>query len=146
MALLAHDAADRVQQLTALTERLTGRLAEESAAFEARRPQDATASLEETARLANLYRHESARIKADPGLIAAAPAAQRARLAEATRAFEAALSRHARALEAAKTITEGIVQAVAREVAAARASGAGYGASGRTVAGDAAAVALNRRA
>jgi len=146
MALLAHDAADRVRQLTALTERLTARLAEESAAFEARRPQDASASLEETARLANLYRHESARVKADPSLVAAAPTAERARLAEATRAFETALARHNRALEAAKTLTEGIVQAIAREVAAARASGAGYAASGRAVAGDAAAVALNRRA
>ena len=48
------DADDRVDQLIALTQRLTERLAEETRAFENRRPQDAVPGLEETQRLANL--------------------------------------------------------------------------------------------
>lgn len=146
MSLAAADAADRVQQLITLTEQLTERLAGEAALFEARRPQDAAAGLEETGRLANLYRHESMRVKANPDLIAGAPAAARERLVKATLAFDATLARHAHALEAAKTVTEGLVQTIAREVASVRAAGAGYGPGARATSGDARAVTLNRQA
>jgi hypothetical protein len=146
MALSAADPADRVEQLIALTETLSARLAAEAAAFEARRALEAAPELEETARLANLYRHECTRIRLDPSLIAEAPKAARERLATATQAFEAVMSRHARGLEAARTLTEGLVQTIAREVASRRAPGAGYGAGGAATAGDATAVTLNRRA
>ena len=146
MALSAFDVHDRVLQLTTLTETLTGRLSAEAAAFEARRSLGEPADLEETARLANLYRHECARVKLDPGLIAGAEPHARRRLAEVTRDFEAVLSRHAHALQAAKTLTEGLVRAVAQEVAAARPPAAGYGASGHAATGDARAVTLNQRA
>ncbi|NEX95188.1 flagellar basal body protein [Caulobacter sp. 17J65-9] len=146
MTLAAIDAADRVQQLIALTEQLTGRLAEEAALFEARRPQDAAAGLEETGRLANLYRHESMRVKANPDLVAGAPKALRLQLVEVTRAFETMLERHSHALAAAKAITEGLVQTVAREVASARAAGTGYGPGARATVGDSRAVALNKQA
>jgi hypothetical protein len=146
MALSAADATDRVEQLIALTERLTERIAAELAAFEARRPQDAAAGQDETHKLANLYRHESMRVKADPSLLAGAPAELRRRLVRATETFDSVLARHSRALEAAKTITEGLVQTIAREVAAARAPAAGYGAGGRATNGDASAVTLNRKA
>ena len=66
MALAASTSAQRVEQLIMLTERLTGLIAEQLRAFEARRPHDAAANAEETARLANLYRHESLKLKADP--------------------------------------------------------------------------------
>ena len=146
MSLSANDAADRVSQMTALTERLTERLTVEAAAFEARRPQDVTSALPETQELANIYRRESARVKADPSLIEAAPAAARAALLRATEAFEAVLTRHFRALEASRTLTEGLVKASAREVVEARAPGTGYGASGRAMGADARAVTLNRQA
>src|SRR5690606_8645322 len=92
MSLSADDAADRVSQITALTERLTERLTVEAAAFEARRPQDAAKGMTETQDLANVYRRESAKVKADPSLIEAAPAAARAALLKATEAFEAILT------------------------------------------------------
>ena len=57
MIATADDAAERVEQLILLTERLTGLVAEQAQAFEARRPHDAVIHLEETGRLANLYRH-----------------------------------------------------------------------------------------
>ncbi|MEH6664429.1 MAG: flagellar basal-body protein FlbY [Brevundimonas sp.] len=138
--------AEHAAHLTALTERLTGRLAEETRCFEAHRPQDVAAGVAETQELANIYRRETARLKADRGLLEGLPTAERDALIAATRAFEAVLARHNRALEAAKTITEGLVQAIAQEVAAARAQGAGYGASGRAAAVDGRAVTLNRKA
>ncbi len=146
MGLSATDAQDRVEQLLALTETLTERMGREAAAFEARRPLDAAPEMQETARLANLYRHECTRVKADPGLLSAADPNLRKRLAEATKAFERMLDRHATGLEAARTLTEGLVQAVAQEIAGARAPAAGYGSTGAAAAGDATAVTLNRRA
>lgn len=139
-------ADDRVAQLTGLTERLTELLTAEAAAFEARRPHEAAPMSEETARLANLYRHESARIKADPSLVADAPAAARRRLVRSTQSFETVLARHGRALAAAKQITEGIVQAIAEEVASVRDARSPYGANARAPAADASAITLNRRA
>lgn len=139
-------ATERVRALTRLTERLTARLSAEAAAFEAKRPQDIAAGVAETQDLANQYRRESARVKADRALIAPAPAVERAALIAATQAFEAVLSRHARALEAARTVSEGLVRTIAAEVSAQRAKGAGYGAAGQATDGDARAVALNQTA
>lgn len=139
-------ADERVAQLTGLTDRLTDLLTAEAAAFEARRPHEAAPMAQETARLANLYRHESTRVKADPSLIAGAPAPARQRLLRSTQAFEKVLVRHGRALAAAKQITEGIVQAIAQEVASARDARSPYGANARAPSADASAITLNRRA
>ena len=140
------NASARVRQLIDLTRRLTERLEAEARAFEARRPQDAAATLSETQDLANQYRRESAQVKADPSVLAGAPVAERQRLIEATRAFDAVLARHARAVEAARIISEGLVQAIAAEVAAQRGAPSAYGASGHATAADGRAVALNRTA
>jgi hypothetical protein len=64
MALAANDAADRVDQLIILTERLTEVVAKQCQSFEQHRPQDAASLMEEANRLANLYRHGSAAIPA----------------------------------------------------------------------------------
>ncbi|MDO9335595.1 MAG: flagellar basal body protein [Caulobacteraceae bacterium] len=146
MALDAHDAADRVGQLIMLTERLTGLIADQALAFERRRPQDAAAHLEETSRLANLYRHESARVRAQPALIAGASLEQRRALMRATEGFDAVLARQGRALEAAKTVTEGLVKAIAEEVVNQRSAGPGYGPGATPLAADGRAIALNRSA
>lgn len=149
MALAASDAADRVDQLIILTERLTDLMAKEARAFEERRPQDAAANIEETQRLANIYRHESARVRADPSLVHAAPAGQRQRLIQATEAFDSVLARHGRALNAARTVTEGLVRAIAEEVASQRQQAGGYGPGATppaTSATAATAITLNRTA
>jgi hypothetical protein len=147
MALSATDATDRVEQLIILTERLTELIAIEAQAFEQGRPQDAAAQLEETSKLANIYRHESARVRANPALVASAPVAQRTRLIRSTEAFDAVLARQGRALEAAKTVTEGLVRAIADEVATSRAGTSGYGprATSHTT-GMATSITLNKRA
>jgi hypothetical protein len=142
----AAETETRAEQLLALTERLTDVLAIEAAAFEQRRPHEVAAGAAETARLANLYRRESARIKADPSFAGELSPTTRATLIRATEAFEAVLARHGRAVAAARTISEGLVQAIAEEVAATRQARTPYGADARAGTADASAIALNRRA
>lgn len=146
MALDAHDAADRVEQLIILTDRLTEMMAHQCQAFEQHRPQDAAVQMEEMSRLANLYRHESVRVRSSPVLVEDAPLEQRARLMRSTEAFDAVLARQGRALKAARTITEGLVHAIADEVASQRSSGTGYGPGAQAQHGDARAITLNKRA
>lgn len=148
MALAAHNPNDRVDQLVILTERLTDLIAKEATAFENRRPQDAAQYVEETAKLANLYRHESARVRANIALISSADAALRQRLVRATEAFDAVLARQARALNAARTVTEGLVKAVAEEIANQRAPASGYGAGARmnNPVSSGTAITLNKKA
>ncbi len=98
MTAASAEATERVEQLILLTERLTDLVASSAQAFEARRPQDAAAYVGETGRLANLYRHESTRIRGNPGLIAGAAPARRTHLVRATEAFDAVLARQARAV------------------------------------------------
>ena len=138
---------ENVQQLIALTEQLTERMRQDAEAFEARRPFEAAGRIEETQQLANLYRRESDRVRQNPGLLAGASQALRKRLARASEAFETTLARHGRAVFALKTVTEGVVQAIAEEVARTRAATAGYGPGARMATRDTAvAIALNRRA
>jgi len=147
MAIAASDAADRVEQLVILTERLTELIANQCQAFEQRRPQDAAAMLEETSRLANLYRHESARVRADPRMVESAPLEARTRLVRATEGFDAVLARQGRAIEAARTVTEGLVKCIAEEVASQRSQASVYGSGGMQSAGPTAtAITLNKRA
>lgn len=149
MAIAAVDADDRVHQLTLLTERLTDLIAKEATAFESHRPHEAARYVDETAQLANVYRHESMRVRHNPALIESARPELRQRLMRATEAFDAVLARQARAVNAAKTVTEGLVHAVAQEIASQRAAPATtYGAGGvvhdRPQHG--AAITLNRKA
>lgn len=147
MALAANDATDRVEQLVMLTDRLTALIASQAQAFEERRTVDAAGLLEEISKLANLYRHESARIRGDLSLISGAPADLRQKLVRATEAFDAVLARQGRAIEAARTVTEGLVKCIAEEVAAQRTQVSVYGSGGQQSAGaTATAITLNKRA
>jgi len=139
-------ANERVDQLILLTDRLTAMIRRETEAFEARRPQDVAATVSETARLANIYRLESARLKQDPSVLKLATEGRRRALVTATRAFDTALTRHGQVLAAARTITEGLVHAIAKEVIANRAKPVGYTSRARSTIGDSVAVTLNSRA
>jgi len=139
-------AHQNVLRLITLTEQLTGHIGADADAFEARRPHEAADRINETSRLANLYRHESARVKQSPALIADAPREVRLRLARASLAFERELARHGRALFAVKEVTEGVVHAIAQEVANSRASVSGYGPRAKSAPYDATAITLNHRA
>ena len=137
----------RIESLIALTERLTALITEQAQAFEARRPHDAALNMEETSRLANVYRQEAARARGEARPFADAPLALRAKLVRATEAFDAVIARQGRALGAAMKVTEGLVHAIAEEVAIQRSAQAGYGPTGIKPVGNAAtSVTLNRRA
>lgn len=139
-------ATAHARRLTSLTERLAERLESETRAFAERRPGDVVASLPQTQELTNQYRRESAQLRAAPGMMSAAPMTERTALIKATQRFEIILASHARAVEAARVISEGLVRTIAAEVAGARAMGAGYGASGHAHQGDGRAITLNRSA
>jgi hypothetical protein len=138
----------RIEALITLTGQLTDVIARQAACFEAHRPHDAAPLVAEMSPLANLYRHETARIREIPGLLdRIAPDLYKA-LATATEAFDAVLARQARAIEAAKEITEGLVRAIAEEVASQRgAKSATYGpASAPATSANVTAITLNKRA
>lgn len=137
----------RIGELTALTERLTALIAEQATAFEARRPQDAARNMDETTRLANVYRREAQILRAKPSLAERASLAERRALLRATEAFDAVMARHGRALNAVKTVTEGLVHAIASEIAKQRSANTGYGPAGKKASSNAAtSVTLNRHA
>ena len=136
----------RAQELINLTRALTERLAIERDAFRAHRAQDVAHGMAETQELANQYRKESGHLKANKAILMAAPVGERMALIKATEAFEAVLAIHARTVEAARTISEGLVRTIAQEVAGARAMGTGYGSTGHAAGGDSRAVTLNRMA
>lgn len=147
MALLADDAADRAGQLLLLTERLTALVVREGELLAAGRPLDGeTGDGAEMRRLANAYRLEMARIRADRELISAAPLRVRERLQAATEALQARLDTFLVGLTAAREITEGLVRAVAEEVQHARKGPAGYDALGGYAEAGALPVALDQRA
>ena len=128
-----------------LTEKLTRLLAEQARAFEQHRPQDAAVDIEEVSRLSNQYRAASAHVRGQPGLYESAPLDVRRRLLRATEAFDAVLQRQGRALAASKTVTEGLVRAIAEEIAVKRNVGRAYG-PGATRRQVATAITLNRHA
>jgi hypothetical protein len=134
-----------LEAIVALTDKLTGLLAEQARAFEQHRPQDAARELAEISRLTNIYRAASAHVRSQPKMVEAAPEALRTRLLRTTEAFDAVLQRQGRALGASKTVTEGIVKAIAEEIATKRNVGCAYGPNAlrRPVA---TAITLNRHA
>ncbi|MCC6786857.1 MAG: flagellar basal body protein [Hyphomonadaceae bacterium] len=129
MALIADDAAHRVEQLLLMTERLAALAAKDTRRIEAREPL-IEAETDEKNRLANAYRLELARIKQDHALIQAAPPALLDRLRQTTVALHKTLDAHELALNAVKVVSEGLVHAMAEEVVRQRGSGANYSAKG----------------
>lgn len=130
MALVAEHAADRVEQLVLVTERLTTLIEQETARIEARLPLLDGAEAEEKNRLANAYRLEFARVQQDPDLVKVAPRPLLDRLRLKTASLNAVLARHEAALNAVKLVSEGLVQAMAEEIARQRSQLDNYSASG----------------
>lgn len=130
MALIADDARDRAEQLLLMTERLTALAAEDTRRIEAREPLLDGPEADENSRLANAYRLELARIKQDQALIQGAPSELLTQLRRRTVDLHEALAAHEMALNAVKVISEGLVHAMAEEVARQRGSDAGYSAQG----------------
>lgn len=130
MALLADSPADRAEQLLLVTERLIELVVEETRRIDARETPLEGELAEEKQRLANAYRLELARIKDDKSLIEGAPAPLLAKLRERTAHLQEMLATHEIALAAVKLIAEGMVHAIAEEVARQQGGDAQYGAHG----------------
>ena len=130
MALVADHANDRAEQLIALTERLGVLVARETDRIRARLPLLEGAEAEEKHRLANAYRLELARLQQEPALIKAARQPLLDALKKRTAALNEALARHDAALNAVKLVSEGLVQAMAEEIARQRSRSDNYSASG----------------
>lgn len=146
MALHAHNAQDRAEQMLLLSQRLRGLIKRETALFEARTPHEAASFADEKNTLARTYRLETARIARDPGLLADAPDALRQQLREETLLLEVALRDNNKIAGVVRKLTEGLVQAIASEAATTRAQMSGYGANGQVNRdGTAIAITLNRQ-
>jgi hypothetical protein len=146
MALIAEGATDRAEQLLLITERLGALIEKETALIEARQPPLEGAEGDEKNRLANAYRLELARIKQDPSLIEGVAPALVEKLKVKTAHLHAALADHEIALGAVKIVAEGLVQAMAEEVARQRNGARGYGARGEIAAGQTGAAVLDKSA
>lgn len=130
MALIADDPTHRAEQLVAVTERLTALVLEDTRRIDAREPPLDGAEGDEKARLSNAYRLELARIKQDRTLIEGADPAILTRLRATTVSLHEALAGYELALGAVKLVSEGLVHAMADEVARQRRGDAQYGADG----------------
>ncbi len=130
MALLADGAQDRAEQLAIITTRLAALVEEDVRRIGARSPPLMGAQAEERNRLANAYRLELARIKQDPSLIAGAAPGALEKLKQDTQSLQDTLAAHELALGALKTVSEGLVQAMAEEVTRQRGGSLNYGAGG----------------
>jgi hypothetical protein len=124
------EANDRAEQLLAMTQRLASLVAAEIEAVKAHKLQSTTADWEEKERLVHSWRLEVSRIKADPGLMAGVAAETKAALRDSAQLLEQNLETHARALNATKTVTEGLVRSIAAEIASVRSAPAAYGRTG----------------
>ena len=146
--LAAGNPAERAEGLLRLTRRLTDLINEETRLFQDRRPQDALGLQDEKSQLANIYRAEVARARKEPTRFAGAPAPIKTALREATQNFHASLAENGRIVGALKTVTEGVVKAIADEASRQRSTAGGYGPGAAQQAGRGGnfAIAVNRTA
>lgn len=127
MALAGDTPTQRIEQLILLTRRLTELLDQESKLFAARRPQDAKDITEEKMRLSTLYHIECQDLKANQDTLMTIPDDVKAMLKSETERFNTSLNKNGQVVTAAQTVTEGLIHAIAEEVAQSRNKHTGYG-------------------
>ena len=139
---------ERAEQLEAMTRRLIGLVSAEASAVQAHRLSAANADWDEKERLVHAWRIEVSRIKSDPSLLSGLSQVRKDQLRTSSRELETVLEAHAMALEASKTVTEGLVRSIVSEIASVRAAPAGYGRSGASAASNrqASGLAVNAKA
>ena len=142
--LAANSPAERADGLIRLTKRLTVLIEEETAHFRAREPHKAIDLQVEKTKLGAIYRRETQLAAKTPARLEGLDEARKSALRETVQAFEAALAENGRVVEALKTITEGLVKALADEAARLKHAEGGYGPS--PARGAVGAMAYNQRA
>lgn len=144
--LAATTPLERAHGLLRLTRRLTELLDEETRHFEARRPQDAVPLQTEKMQLANIYRRETLLAAKDSSRLSGVDDVLKAELRDATERFEAAVRTNGAAVEAMKTLTEGIVKAIADAASRQKQAEGGYGPGAARQSARIGAMALNQSA
>lgn len=143
---MSEPARERAQSLIGLTERLLAAAHEAQTHLE-RRTLLAPERMEELTTLANLYRSEMGRIKADPALLKAAPRSALDQLFSLSAALRTSIDQHRQDLAVFKSVSEGLAEAMAQEAARLAQPLPAYGARGVLAgAGSAASVAVNQSA
>jgi len=125
--LAATSPAERAKALIRLTARLTELFETETGYFEARAPHKAFDLQDEKMQLANIYRRETHLAGNDPERLAGLDPELKSRLRTQVEKLETAVQRNGLVVESLKSITEGLVKAIADEAARQRAQNAGYG-------------------
>lgn len=126
------DASARARDLIQLTERLTGLVEKEILLIAERKPQELSRLDDERTRLAALYAREMTGIRREKGALSGASPDLRMALTTATERFRSALDKHRLAVERVRRVTEGIVKAIADDIAARTQPPVGYGSSAST--------------
>lgn len=126
MSRAADDATQRVEQLIALTERLTAIIAREAEALKAKRPSELSALQEEKTQITAAYMRESTALKRDKGQLALVDAELKAKLKACTLAFRDALEKLSGALARVRRVGEGLIRAIADDINGARLAAAPY--------------------
>lgn len=145
MTAVTMDATQRIKSLIALTEELTAVFERENASLAARRPREIAALQGDKARLAAAYAQSIRAIAADRSLVSGACASLMETLRSLTQRFEQRADAQRSLLDGARLASEGVVNAIAEEAAAA-AAGPAYGAPGEKSPAPSAAVAFDRKA
>ncbi len=130
MPLAAHNPTDRVEQLIILTDRLTALIKQETVLLQEHRAQEITAFQDERAKLSTLYAQEMALIKENKALIEGVESKLSAQLKDKTATFQNALDNHASILKRVQSVTEGMIKAVAEDLAEKNTSQTHYGNDG----------------
>lgn len=146
MAIAARDTEDRLDQLIGVTQRLTELMVTETEALKARKLDASSTDWQEKERLAHTYRMEMMDLAKNGDVLLQVPAGLRKTLFEATRRFQEVLVDHDKALTAMREISEGLVEAIAREVATETSGPRGYGSRGQQGSLRASGIAVNAKA
>jgi hypothetical protein len=105
----------KAERLMSMTQRLTEALEADIAALERGRPREMRSPQADVQQLTALYSREAAGF--GPSAVQALPADLRARLTEATARFRDVLVNHGRVLTRVRSCTEGMIRAIADDVA-----------------------------
>jgi len=119
-----------IDDLVAVTLRLTDLMARETEILRSQRPQDIKTLQKEKADLARGYDHFMQALRKEPSLLGGAPLKTRDALRDATIRFQKTMTDNERALRAARNVSERLMKAIVSAVAEKQVSAAAYSSAG----------------
>lgn len=121
------ESSDLLSSLVALTERLTALITRENTLLRRREPRQLSNFHDEKTRLTDLYTREMATLRRNDAVLKDARPEDVASLKKVTASFRKALADHNTIVGALKSVTEGMIQAIADEVTKRNNPVQGYG-------------------